>query len=507
MRRVAWLSLWLIAQPLSTAVIVVDDGCALVDAVRAANNNVAEGGCVAGDPGEDTILLARDVVMTEGLPYGSDGTPEIVEDLTIDGDGFSVTRDSLGDFRFFRVGVGVRFHSMDLSISGGYAFFGGAVYSLGDTTFTRTVLSDNTATDRAGAIYSVFGSLTLVDSTISGNTTFGTGAGIWSYGDVFVRNSTLTANSGFGALYVAGEDYPFEVEISQSVISDNEGDGVVLRVQQGEVSIRNSTISGNSGVGIRSVYRLSLQNSTVSGNAGVGVLLGDDRPEENRFLVSNTSIVDNGEAGLLVDAYGLSEVVLSNSVLSGLASNCSGNVVDAGGNFGSDESCGAGVRELVGLDPILADNGGATLTHALLPASSAIDGADDCGLAVDQRGFGRDDGACDSGAFEFDAELPGPVLVVSGSCPGRVTFSLSGGAPNGLAAMVYSADAGADPLLGGPCAGTASGLVLPQLLASFSLDAGGGGVVSRNAPSAVCGRLVQMVDGDNCTLSEVVPLL
>ena len=60
-----------------------------------------------------------------------------------------------------------------------------------------------------------------------------------------------------------------------------------------------------------------------------------------------------------------------------------------------------------GLGP-LQNNGGPTETHALLPGSDAIDQIPtfDCvdakgePLTTDQRGFPRDDGMCDVGAFE-----------------------------------------------------------------------------------------------------------
>jgi hypothetical protein len=57
----------------------------------------------------------------------------------------------------------------------------------------------------------------------------------------------------------------------------------------------------------------------------------------------------------------------------------------------------------VGLDP-LADNGGPTLTHALLAGSPAIDAADAAVCpATDQRGVARPQGsACDVGSFEFE---------------------------------------------------------------------------------------------------------
>jgi Ca2+-binding RTX toxin-like protein len=64
----------------------------------------------------------------------------------------------------------------------------------------------------------------------------------------------------------------------------------------------------------------------------------------------------------------------------------------------------AGVQLSDILDPTLADHGGPTLTHALVPGSPALDvipPAADCPEA-DQRGVPRpqDDG-CDIGAFEF----------------------------------------------------------------------------------------------------------
>jgi hypothetical protein len=74
----------------------------------------------------------------------------------------------------------------------------------------------------------------------------------------------------------------------------------------------------------------------------------------------------------------------------------------------------------------LHDNGGPTLTHALLPDSPAIDAGDPAGctdaqgnpLATDQRGYGRpvdgdSDGVarCDIGAYEYGATLPPNFLV------------------------------------------------------------------------------------------------
>jgi hypothetical protein len=81
---------------------------------------------------------------------------------------------------------------------------------------------------------------------------------------------------------------------------------------------------------------------------------------------------------------------------------------------------------MVGVDPLLgplADNGGPTQTHALLPGSPAIDrGRNDLGLATDQRGFGRVAGrAADMGAFEVQPP-PAPPPAPPPDNPEAVVF-------------------------------------------------------------------------------------
>jgi len=80
-----------------------------------------------------------------------------------------------------------------------------------------------------------------------------------------------------------------------------------------------------------------------------------------------------------------------------------------------------------GLAP-LTNNGGLTLTHALLPGSLAIDGGRSPGApGADQRGFARPVGsAVDIGAFEYLASTPvvGPTTAQT-NVNGTVTFSVS----------------------------------------------------------------------------------
>ena len=81
-------------------------------------------------------------------------------------------------------------------------------------------------------------------------------------------------------------------------------------------------------------------------------------------------------------------------------------------NLVTDGSCGA----LLDDDPmlgLLANNGGPTLTHALLSGSPAIDaGHNGYCTTTDQRGVSRPQGAaCDIGAFEFDPATDGFTFI------------------------------------------------------------------------------------------------
>jgi hypothetical protein len=124
---------------------------------------------------------------------------------------------------------------------------------------------------------------------------------------------------------------------------------------------------------------------------------------------------------------------LKNTLLSSSATgdNCSGIAVTSlGHNLSSDDSCGlSGPGDLQNTDPLLGplqDNGGPTLTHALLPGSPAIDAGDNGNApATDQRGLPRimdGDGngsfLADIGAYELQNGVPDttpPSITGAGS--------------------------------------------------------------------------------------------
>jgi hypothetical protein len=112
-----------------------------------------------------------------------------------------------------------------------------------------------------------------------------------------------------------------------------------------------------------------------------------------------------------------SSVRVGGSIVSAMAAteDCmaiDGTIESYGYNVGGDRSCGlAAVGDQVGVDPLigqLLDNGGKTLTHALLSGSPAMDAADISACPpADQRGAPRPYGTgCDVGAFEAGAAPP-----------------------------------------------------------------------------------------------------
>jgi hypothetical protein len=117
---------------------------------------------------------------------------------------------------------------------------------------------------------------------------------------------------------------------------------------------------------------------------------------------------------------------IKNSIVSGQPGTVlSGVLTSSGHNLISDSTGGSGYAptDILDVDPMLGpltDNGGPTLTHALLPGSPAIDAGDNTGAPEwDQRGPGFPrivNGTVDIGAFEVQGmATPIPELAAMSS--------------------------------------------------------------------------------------------
>jgi predicted outer membrane repeat protein len=381
----------------------------LREAIIAANTDTAVDGCAAGS-GHDIITLPPGTYTLTLAGTGEDGAQtgdlDLTASVTINGAGLAQTIiDGNGLDRVFDVHNQATVTINGMTIRNGSAPTGGGVNvnNGGDLTLSHSRVTSNTATSSGGGIF-VSGLLTLnhsrvdVNSTgnggggglfisfntnpaiishseISGNSTAASGGGIFTYGQLILVNSTLSGNS-------AGHD----------------GGGLLL-LESPAVALYNVTISGNmadadgdgqgDGGGLRILGGLSAANTLVGGNS-------DNSGAGNQFHDCAGTLTSQGY---------------------NLVANVSGcNIVgDTTGN-------------LVGVDPLLGplqNNGGPTLSHALLDGSPAIDAGNPDGcrdhngnlLTTDQRGFARPAAGspfCDIGAYEAgaaDAPTPTPTAT------------------------------------------------------------------------------------------------
>lgn len=267
------------------------------------------------------------------------------------------------------------------------------------------------------------GVLTISDSVISGCDTNTSGGGIDNNDDLTVNNTLITNNTA--ELTGGGIDSVGTLNINNSTISGNDTDGIASFAGgincQGTTTINDSTISGNTSVlgggGILNNLSsiLTITNSTISdnsqtenlGSGGGGIAQATGMGTTN---IVNSTITANsaaaGGGGILVGDTGTVNVtgsIIANQTLGGDCSS-TGTLASNGGNIESGTSCGfMEAGDLQDTDPMLgalANNGGPTDTHLLLPGSPAIDNAGMCGLSDDQRGEPREAEDCDSGSVE-----------------------------------------------------------------------------------------------------------
>jgi hypothetical protein len=191
--------------------------------------------------------------------------------------------------------------------------------------------------------------------------------------------------------------------IVNTTISDNAtnaiyGGGGLANTKGGTVTIINSTITANS--------------TSPSQFQGHGAADGGGLAIEDGATVTlvNTIVAGNENGDCRQDA---------NSVAP----------ISGGHNLDGDGNCAlSGPWDISGADPLLsplADNGGPTLTHALMDGSPAIDAGDDGQCPdTDQRDAQRPvGGACDIGAYEDGGIVPPHAGPPRGDvdCDGAVT--------------------------------------------------------------------------------------
>lgn len=329
-------------------------------------------------PGSHVVTLATNINLT--APTTAITNTEATE-ILLDGDGFVLNGNLSGTVVTIEPETTVRL--LDIIIAGGRGSggptddWGGGVFNRGHLTIESSTLTNNTAA-RGGGVANVgaessggtravssgdtAATLTIIRSTLSGNTATTDGGGI------------LNTSSGEGVATLA---------VVNSTLSGNAaaaGGGLF-----------NEATGGSATANLN--YATVADNTAGAGGGGIHTVAGDE-------ATSTVTLT----ATIVVDGPGTACAVPSGSIFSG------------GYNLDDDDTCRLHeeTEDLPAADakllPLALNAPGKTATHALSDDSDALNvvpiGFSGCGstITIDQRGLPRPqeaDGFCDSGAFEL----------------------------------------------------------------------------------------------------------
>jgi CSLREA domain-containing protein len=436
------------------------NGCTLREAIFAANTTL----------GAETItfkpaLTASGPAIIALLSV----LPELDSDMTIVGPGRDLltiqrsTAPGTPSFRIFTVHAAKTIELSDLTIANGNAITqnnGGGVRNNGALTMRNCNVYGNSAgtagvSGLGGGIYMEGSQMTLIDTNVGGtgpgqgNMSGAAGGGIFIEHGVFrMTRGSIAGNTGGGGGGIAARATTNldGVAITDNGEMGNGGAGVLVLGAVTSITdslIANNTANGGDGGGILSGLGITrVTNSTISGNrsiaAGGGVYNFNGQTTLINVTVTGNRGDSDGNGSAFQNGGGTAGLVfMHNSIVAGNSSGPNASPVANDATHAPDPSssfnligvcieCGLingannnqlGVSD-AGLGP-LADNGGPTLTHALLPGSHALDAGSNAVIEnalfdlpqLEQRGFNRivdgPDGnttaTVDIGAFEQQA--------------------------------------------------------------------------------------------------------
>ncbi|MGE0826292.1 MAG: choice-of-anchor Q domain-containing protein [Candidatus Binatia bacterium] len=289
----------------TTITVPAGDTAALIQAINSANSET-------GDfVGPDTIELTTST-FTFTAPYGTtaNALPVISSVITIVGNGSTITRDPIApEFRLLETNSSGDLTLQDTTVSGGrapgFSSDGGGIANAGSLVLVRSTVSGNEGNIGGGIVNA--GSLVLVRSTVSGNdAAVGGGIGNQGQGTLTLVNTTVSGNtvhsfapaggihlnSGVATLVnatVSGNDAPF-----------NGG----IQIDGGTMALTNTIVAGNSGgncYGAITDGGHNLQSDDTScgatipvGNANLGPLQNNGGPTETHALLPGSNAIDAG---------------------------------------------------------------------------------------------------------------------------------------------------------------------------------------------------------------------
>ena len=261
---------------------------------------------------------------------------------------------------------------------GGISDDGGATLTVTDSTF-----SGNSASFDGGGIWA--GTVTVMNSTFTGNAVgrLGGGIGLNNSGPVTVSNSVFNNNSAASGGGGIGDDigYGGTLIVSDSTFNGNsssDAGGAISTAAGAELTLLNSTVNGNSsnggGGGIHIDGPATITNSTISGNSAGG---GGGINNLGPTTITNSTVSDNSSTvyggGIQNGNGGASTLVLNNSTISGNSANyAGGGIQNFNGSVEVDNSTISGNSSNGGVGGGgIENNASATITNSTISGNSA----------------------------------------------------------------------------------------------------------------------------------------
>lgn len=423
-------------------------------------NKSTSGGAVWMDQPFEPSLIRLDIIDSTiinnsagysggAIYFGGDNDQISIQDTVIS--------DNKVDSTDFGQGGGICIQGLrnhveiiDTRIENNSAPNGGGIYVTGsiggDVRIIGSSISHNTALSGGGGIYARVGCLQIersaITENVSGNDSRSASGGGLRFagidgGEVVIKESTISGNSASSG--GGGVDVDGILSVNQSTFAENSSQyGGAIRAH--DLILHSSTVSGNSaqsnGGGIFSRGYATIVSSTISANSagyeGGGIsarhtLLEDSLVAKNTAHTMPDVIV---RLATTVGSVFKSRHSLISYSTSPILAEAPVGAPDAYGNIIGGTIHGA-------IDPILgplADNGGPTKTHALLPGSPAINAGDPNAVAgangipeFDQRGepFTRvSGGRMDIGAFEAQSLIVDTLIDENDGDYSQGDFSL-----------------------------------------------------------------------------------
>jgi CSLREA domain-containing protein len=400
-----------------------DDGtgnCTLRAAIQEAN----------AAPGPDMIILPAATysltITGNNENVAASGDLDVTGALTITGAGEGVTlidASMLSD-RVFHIITGTAIIS-GVTIQGGndtssFLSGGGGIWNQSILTLINTTVVSNISLSGGGINnFDPFGEATttvvMTNTVIVGNEALFDGGGVYSADNsrLALYDSTVSYNragqSGGGISVDNGVVKIIGSRINNNIAVASVG-GIGIHGSAGVATLINTSVNSNTATagstgGIFNAGNMEIVNSTIGCNSaddgGGGGIMNDGTSTVNSSTFSDNSARYGGGIYNLSSAIlHLQNSILANSLMGGDCYN-RGVIAANLNNLVEDGSCSPTLSG----DPKLSslqDNGGPTLTYALLPGSPAINaGQNTTCLTVDQRGVARPQlGQCDIGAFE-----------------------------------------------------------------------------------------------------------